>query len=269
MAKSNSKQETPVVKPFLRGTVTDERTVKTALGFFGILIVVAFMCFLVCSMLSMDNAALRIALNCAVEAVILLVFFNNASGRGAEDVARGEILYQRQEKGLTFAESERKICFHPLKAFANGLLGTLPLFILALILALTADRQSTGAGGLPGWLSIYERRTEVGDALVAYTVSTGMSFIDVVRLLVRIAVMPFVSMAGAENRDTMLLVERLSPLLVLLPSIAYGIGYLQGVQMRTKVHTEIASNDRRRIRREKKARKARRSAASKGPEQLN
>ncbi len=269
MAKNNSKPVTPVVKPFLKGEVTDERTMKSALGFFGILIVVAVMCFLVCSMLSMDNAALRIALNGVVEVLILLVFFNNASGRGAEDVARGEILYQRQGKGLTFSESERRLCFHPMKGFLIGVLGTLPLFIFALILALTASRQSTGIGGLPGWLSIYERRTEVGDALVAYTASAGMSFTDVLRMVVRITVMPFVSMVGAENRDMMLLVERLSPLLVLLPSIAYGSGYLQGKQMRTKVHTEIASNNRRRIRREKKARNARRNAAPKGPEQLN
>ncbi len=269
MTNSKSKPTTPVVKPFLTGSPMDERTGKSALGFFGILIVVAFMCFLVCSVLSMDSAALRIALNGVVEALILMIFYNNASGRGAEAVARGEILYQKQEKGQTFSESERKICFHTMKGYLIGFLGTLPLLLCAIALAVTTTRQTTGMGGLPGWVSIYERRTEVGDALVAYTTTVGMGFTDVMRLIIRVSLMPFISMAGAENRDAMLLVERLSPLLVLLPALSYGTGYLQGRRMRTQVHTEIATNDRKRVRREKKARKARRNAGPKGPEQLN
>jgi hypothetical protein len=87
-------------------------------------------------------------------------------------------------------------------------------------------------------------------------------------MIVRVAVMPFVSLVGAENRDGMLLVERLSPLLVLLPAAAYGTGYLQGRKERTKIHTGIAQSNQKRIRREKKARKAR-AARSRTPEQLN
>ena len=258
----------PVEKPFLTGAPTDERTVKSALAFFGVLLMAAFMSFLVCSMFSMDNAILRVGLNAIVEIVMLMIFFNNAIGRGADAVARGEILYQRQEKGQLFSASEKAICFHPLKGYMTGLLGTLPLLICAALLAALAQRQSTGYGALPGWVSTLQQRSEVGDALAAYTVRGGMQFVDVLRIIVRILIMPFISMVGSENRDGLLLVERLSPVIVLLPALAYGTGYLQGRSERTKIHTGIAENRKSRARKEKRARKAR-VARPKGPEQLN
>ena len=268
MANKKNKPVQPVTKPFLKGSPYDERTVRAALGFFGLVAISILMGFLVSSMMNFGAAWLRILLNIVVEALILVVFFNQAAGRGADAVARGEILYQRQEKGQTVSASEKAVCFHPLKGFLTGILGTLPLLICAILLALTTSVQHTGAGALPSWLNIYERRAEVGDPLVAYTVTNGMGLTDVVRLITRVGIMPFVSMVGAENRFGMLLLERLSPLVVLLPAAAYGCGYLSGVSTRTRVHTEIATNDRKRKRREKKERKLR-IKGPKGPEQLN
>ena len=72
----------------------------------------------------------------------------------------------------------------------------------------------------------------------------------------------------AVGTDAMLLAERLSPLIVLLPAAAYGTGYLQGQKERTRIHTGIAENRKSRARKEKRARKARMNRP-KGPEQLN
>ncbi len=268
MANQTKKPVTPVVKPFLKGNPTDERTVKGALGFFGVLLIVVLMSFIVCSMITMNIPALRIILNLAVVVLVMFILYNHAIGKGADDVARGEILYQRQEKGQSFTEGEKSVCFHPLKGYLTALLGTLPLLICAILLAVMAQRQTTGAGTLPGWLTVYERRSEIGNALVAYTAESGLALEDVLRMIVRIAVMPFVSMVGGENRDGMLLLERLSPLVMLLPACAYGTGYLQGRVERTKIHTGIAESNRRRVRREKKARKAR-TARPRTPQQLN
>ena len=268
MTNKSKKPVKPVVKPFLKGSPTDERTWKSALGFFGALLATALMGFLVCSMLTMDSLVLRILLNLLVVALELMLFYNNAIGKGTDAVARGEILYQKQEKGSPFADSERALCFHPLKGYLNALLGTVPFLICAVALALTAHRQSTGFGTLPSWMSAYLTREEIGGALGAYTANPVLTAEDVLRLIVRVAIMPFVSMTGSENRDGLLLLERLSPLLVLLPACAYGTGYLQGQRERTRIHTGIAESNRRRIRKEKKARKAR-TAAPKGPTQLN
>ena len=62
MADKNKKPVQPVVKPYLKGSPTDERTLTGALGFFGTLIIVTVMVFLVCSMLNMKNDLLRGAL---------------------------------------------------------------------------------------------------------------------------------------------------------------------------------------------------------------
>ena len=80
--------------------------------------------------------------------------------------------------------------------------------------------------------------------------------------------MPFVSMCGAENRELLLFVERISPLIVMIPAAAYGTGYLQGPARRRKVLTEIEENARKRRIREKRERRAR-NVVPKGPEQLN
>lgn len=266
MANNGRKPVKPVVKPYLTGNPTDERTIPGALGFCGVFLMALVMTFLVSSVMTMDNSVLRIALCAVVELLVLFIFYNNAVGRGTEAVARGEILYQRQEKGLPFSESERAICFHPAKGFVTALLGSIPILICAVLLAVTARRQTTSIGTLPGWMSVYQRRSEIGDALVAYTASTGLGLEDILRMIVRIAIMPFVSMVGAENRDGMLLLERLSPVLLLLPALAYGTGYLRGRGERTRIHTGIAESNRKRVRKEKKARKMR---AARGPEQLN
>ncbi|MBR2823199.1 MAG: hypothetical protein IKE24_05920 [Clostridia bacterium] len=269
MTTKNRKPVQEVVKPFLTGSPTDERTVKGALGFLGVLVLAGFMTFLVCSALNMNSSVLRVGLNLVVEALILLIFYNNAVGRGADAVARGEILYQKQEKGQPFAASEKAICFHPLKGYLTGFLGTIPLLVCAVFLAVTATRQMTGYGALPGWISAYQDRTEVGDALVAYTVREGIGVADVLRIIVRMSVMPFISMAGNEDREALLLVERLSPVIVLLPALAYGTGYLQGRKERTKIHTGIAQSRKNRAKKERKARKARAGRGPRTPQQLN
>ena len=256
-------------KPYLTGKPTDENTLRSALKMFSFLLLCMVMTFLVCSMAGVGSTVLRIIINAAIEALILVIFYSKGADQGTEAVARGEILYQHAEKGQEISESERRIPFHKMKGYVNGLTGSVLFLIPALILAATAQRQLTGAGTLPSWMEGYMRRTEIGDALVQYTQVEGFSFADILRLIVRVSVMPFVSMAGAENKDLLLLIERLSPLLVLLPGIAFGTGYLQGPARRKLIHTEIAQNTRKRISREKRERKARAARVPKGPEQLN
>ena len=271
MTNQKKKPVQPVTKPFVRGSAKDEQTWKNALAFFGILLVCAFMCFLVCSMTGIDQIVIRIILNVVIEGLILMIFYNRGVSLGTEGVAKGEIAYQRQEKGRPVADSERRLCYHSLKGPLNALLGSIPVFVLAVVFAILTGPQATGTGALPSWISAYLGRTEVGDALTIYTQTPGFQFVDILRILVRVNIMPFISMVGPSNRDAVLLVERLSPILVLLPALAYSLGYPKGIQVRTRVHTEIAENRKRKARRERKARKERaaRIMKPKGPQQLN
>ena len=269
--KSGGKPEQIVRKPFLTGRPTDENTVKNSLIFFGTLFIAFFMSFIVCATIAGSAAILRLLVNIAVIAMIAIVYFNRGSVQGAEAVARGEILYQKQEKGRPVAESEKAMCFHKLKAFLIGLLGTLPFFLVALVFAFSTQVQTTSAGTLPSWMQAYARRDDVYAPLVTYTQATAMSLTDILRIVIRVCIMPFISLAGSENHQAVYLVEKLSPLLMLVPACAFGTGYLFGPGARAKVHTAISESNRKRARREKKERRRRAGLGtrSREPEQLN
>ena len=103
-------------KLFLTGNATDERTVKNSLKFFGVLLIVFVIAFIACASATFDSFILRLLMNCAVIILSLYILYNNGSKCGAEDVARGEILWQKKEKGLAFSESEHSsagTCCYP------------------------------------------------------------------------------------------------------------------------------------------------------------
>jgi len=185
---------------------------------------------------------------------------------GADAVNQGEIMYARQEKGRPVADWEKKLCYHPFKGFLSALIGSLPVVLCSLILAFIAKRQMTSLGALPAWVTSFEGREEIGGALTYYHVVDGMSLETIMRLIIRMTVMPFVNIVGAENMDAMLTLERVSPVLNLLPAVIYGIGYMRGVAVRTTVHTDIALGKKKAKRKQAKERRAR---VQRTPNQLN
>ena len=271
--QSSREQNTePVRKPYLTGTITDENTLKSALGFFGIMLITTFVAFVVCATATFSSLVLRLLMNAAVILVLLMVYYNRGAAKGAEAVARGEILYQRREKGLETSEAERRICYHPGKGYIIGLIGTIPFLIAAIALAFSATVQMTTAGTLPSWMQAYVNRGDIGNALVNYTQPEGMTLTDMIRTVVRISILPYVNIVNYSNKNGMLLLERLSPLIVLIPAAAFGTGYLRGKKVRTQIHTMIKTNEQKRIRKEekRKRRNARNSAPrTREPEQLN
>ena len=266
--KSGGKME--VRKPFVTGSVRDERFIRNGLAFFGTLIVVFFIAFIACASATFSSFFLRLLMNSAVIIMALVIFFNSGSKRGAEDVTRGEIIWQKKEKGQSFTENEKKLCFHPLKGYTIGLAGSVLFIALAVFLAFSAKIQMTESGTLPSWMQAYTRRSDIGNALINYTQPEGMQFLDAVRAIVRITILPFVNIIGSSNKTGILLAERLSPVILMLPAAAYGFGYQGGKKIRTQIHTAISENDRRRIRKEKKKRAAAKASAQRRePEKLN
>lgn len=259
-----------VRKPFITGSITDENTVKSSLFFFGTLIVVFFIAFIACASASFSNLILRLAMNLAVTVLALVIFFSNGSKHGAEAVARGEILYQKKEKGRSFSDSEKRICYHAAKGFITGFAGTIPFLILAVVLAVNTSVQMTEAGTLPSWMQAYTNRSDIGNALVSYTQPEGMGAVDYIRALIRICIIPFVNIIGYSNKTGLCTLERLSPVILLLPAVSYGFGYMSGKNIRAKIHTAISENDKRRIRKEKKRKAAvNHNGNRREPEQLN
>lgn len=266
--KKNKKAIKPVKKPFLRGSAADGTTAKSAVMFFFALLLMVVANLLLGTMSMWDTAWLNIVFNCALLLVIYSVFYQNGGAKGTAAVNQGEIMLQRQEARRPVDARERALCYHPLKGFVIGALGSLPVLICALLLAFTAQLQMTGLGALPSWIATLQRQPEMSAALAMYDSATGLGLEGSMRIIVRLFMMPWVNMVGAANRVGLLWLERLSPLALLLPAVSYGLGYMQGVNIRSQVHTDIAMGKHKRAQKERKQRKAR-AKISKGPEQLN
>lgn len=269
--KPNTKPEgKPVVvsKPFLTGDPYDKTTLQTALFFFGSLLVIAVVYLIVCAVMTFDNLPLRVLLNAMVVFVTWAIYYSSGMSQGSIAVNNGEIMHHRRETGAEISKEELSRCYHPMKGYVCSLLGTLPLFLCAVILALIATRQTTGLGALPSWISALEAREEIGAPLAFYHESVPLGLEGVLRILIRLSLMPFVNMVGAGNPDGLLMLERFSPLLVFGPAVSYGFGYTRGVNVRARIHSDIARNTRKRAKKNAKA-KARKAAPKKGPIELN
>ena len=238
-----------VTKPYLTGSVVDGHSVKAALSNLGMMVAMMILFLLLGSALSFDQAWLNYLLNGALLLVAYSIFYFSGISSGSSAVNQGEICYNRQESGRPCSAKEVSLAYHPLKGFCNGALGAVPLVICCLILALNATKQSYGIGALPSWVSnATEVREELAAPLTFYSVTVPFTIVDGVRVLARMALMPLVSMLGATNYDLMLVLDRLSPVLVLIPGICYGFGYTRGVSVRTQVHSQIAANKRKKKR---------------------
>ena len=256
-----------VSKPYMKGDAFDRTTLTSALKFFAGTVAMGIAFLVIGVMMNFDQPWLNIMVNVSVLAATYLMFSQFGMNAGADAVNQGEIMFSRQEKGRPVADWERSLCYHPMKGFLSAAIGIIPVLLCSIVLALIAERQMTSLGILPSWVGSFEGRQEIGNALAVYHETGSMSLESVMRLIVRMMVMPFVNIIGADHKDVMLLLERVSPLINLLPVLAYGLGYVNGVGVRTSVHTNIALGKKKAKRKQAKERRARRQA--RGPEQLN
>lgn len=266
--KKKTKKPVEIVKkPFVAGDVTDQHTLGNSIKFCLALLGVAVGFLFLGTTLAFDFGILNIILNGGLTLGAWGLFASSGSSKAVVQVTQGEVLQARLNDGRKIDEGDRKGSFHRYKGLVNALLGTLPFFIMALILAFTAERQMTSTGTLPGWIGYYEDRPEIGAALAHYHQGDTMTLTAFCRIVVRMVLMPIVALVGTTNFDGLLILERISPILCLIPALMYGFGYSRGPEMRARVHTTIAANKRKRARKEKRLQRERRMRNE--PEQLN
>ena len=267
MQKSNTAKKKPkiVTKPILTGRITDSFTIKRALRVTGSIVVAVFLYMVFGVLMMFDNMILRLLANTALVLLGAGFLYMSGATQGEADAAYGEIMYQRREEGKEVPDSEIARSFHPSKGIATAFIGALPFVLLAIIVAVTTQLQTYSLGTLPDWISAYRQQTELGEPLRYYDSTTSFGVLDAINLLVRFVILPYVGMVGSSNAQAVLLVERLSPLLVLIVPAGYAIGYFRGKDLRARVHTSIAQSKRRK---KKKDKKERQNRQQKGPEQL-
>lgn len=248
---------TPVYKPFLRGNMVSALALKRGLKVFGILAAFAFFGVLASGVFAFDNALFRILINGVLLAFGCLLMMNEGSRFGEGDVTFAEIALKRQEEGKEVTKQDRDTCYHPGKGFVSALVGAAPFLLVSIVYALIATKQSYTLGVLPSWVQSYEGQSEIGQALAYYHESSAVTLEQILRLVVRLLLFPYMNMFGAGDYGRLLVLDRLSPLLTLIIPVFYGIGYLRGPQLRAMVHGNIRMARRRHNRKERKAREQR------------
>ena len=63
----------------------------------------------------------------------------------------------------------------------------------------------------------------------------------VLRVIMRLLLYPYINLVGARNASLTLLVDRLSPLALLVPYLGYVVGYLRGRHSRAMLHGSMAA----------------------------
>lgn len=251
-AKKSKPARLQIKKPYLRGHAVSALAAKRGGRILVYLVLSAVMYFFLGQLMVIDVPWLRIVVNLVVVIAFSGLMYSGGARVGEGDVSFAEIAHSRREAGKQPTKEELDRCFHPMKGFFTVLAGALPVVLLCLVYAFLAVKDVYSLGPLPSWLGAYESRTDIGLALAHYHDHAGVGAVDFLRLLVRLLVFPFVNMVGARNADALLVVERLSPLLVMIAPMFYGVGYLRGEAYRSLVHGGIASNAKRAARKQRK-----------------
>jgi hypothetical protein len=141
--------------------------------------------------------------------------------------------------------------------------------VAAVALAALAKPYVYALQGLPTWLTAYMRREDIGGALQYYGQTQGAGAVDYLRIAVRLVMMPASYIITGFGDQASLLLDRLSPLLVLFLPVAYIAGYLRG----PAIHRLAAkrSEEAKRLHKKKVARKKKRerqARTGKEPERL-
>lgn len=174
----------------------------------------------------------------ALNIVLLVCFFllelMEGGTRGERDVTMSRTVEGRlREKNVQPEKDELARCYGPRKAFIAFGLAVSGFFLCAVVVALAAKPYTYTLQDLPSWLSAYTGRDDVGGALEYYTVTGGASVVDYLRILVRACILPFVNLFP-DVQAASYLIDRLSPLFILILPISYPLGYLMGPMLYDK-----------------------------------
>lgn len=267
--QNKSKKAKPVEivqKPIIRGSWHGKDAWTLAAKRMVALLAVTVIYLISGMMLAFDGLWGRI-FSC-VFTVFVTAYYLYGSGvaKGQTDAAFGEILYDREQGGHTVPDEDRQRSFHPLKGLFAVLAGAIPFVVFTALFAVLTEKSSYQLGGLPAWASSLTAQSEFGDALRYYEVQTSLTAMDIMRIIDRAMIMPFINLAAFFGNDAVLFAERLSPLLVLIAPLGYAFGYSQGLRFRARINTGIKMGDDKKKRRERKARQKRQQ--SKAPERL-
>lgn len=230
---------------------------RAALRIFGYLIGFGFIGFMFVPSLISAGPALRIPIVGMLIIAAGMLLFMDGSYRGARDSTMTATLARLSKKGdynPTPAELAKQYDWR--KGVLAAALAALPLFIVAVIVAITVQPYAYTVQDYPAWLKAYTHRPEIGEALTYMDETVRSAGItDYLRIFVRFMLFPYVGLLGTLSDEMSLLFDRLSPAIALiLPTVA-AVGYLFGPRRRAKEAKAIKdakSTPRKRLKKDRK-----------------
>ncbi len=269
--------------------------IKNALKLLGYFLFFTILYVVAGSSLSGGSIVIRLIANILVLVVCGGVMYTNGANLGDGEVALGEIVHARLEEGKAVDEKDKKQSFRNVRGLIIFLLAIVPILLITVPAALTAEKQMYALQSLPSWVDSYQGHDEIYAPLDYYRTADRTGLMDILQLLSRLLVYPFICMVGTDNLDMLLLVvypsgvtrlsvwgivaqvvmsgvsimgsrllvDRLAPVLAVLPGIAYVAGYQMGPYLRARVHGDIARNIRKQKKKQKKQIQARREQSEK------
>jgi len=253
----------------IRGALWDASVARQAGKLVLYMLLLGLISLMVAPLLMIDTPVVRVPLNLLLFAGVVLLAYNDGGVRGQKEVASGLTLARRQAGGLALTQEELRACYRPARGLLAAALAALPFFVAALMLAVLARPYAYVLQTLPTWLGAYVRREDIGGALQFYSQTQGAEFADYLRVGVRLVVMPASYMITGFGDQASLLLDRISPLLVLLIPGGYAAGYLRGPSLHAlaaKRSEEAKRQHKKKVARKKK--RERQARERKGPERL-
>ncbi|MBR4501207.1 MAG: hypothetical protein IKP22_04890 [Clostridia bacterium] len=262
--KKKKEKVKPIFKPYDRGRLFCGGIWKRILKVLGTFAAFVFISLIFGTAVGEGGVVLRLFINGSLLLVLWYMLFTEGAADGETDVALGETALGRREQGRSLPKEDADKAYCPARGFAVGLIAMLPFLLVTTAYAFCAVKQVYALQTLPSWVSGLAGVEEIGGALSYYNRQVTLGAADILRIISRLISIPYVNIVTANDADRLLTLDRMLPLTLLMPVLFYGIGYLSGPRRRAMIHGSIASNDRRRVRREKAARRRR----AQGPREL-
>ncbi|NMD39049.1 MAG: hypothetical protein GYA87_10275 [Christensenellaceae bacterium] len=197
------------------------------------------------SLLVFKNRIVSIAVNSSFIILCFYFMFMNGMSSGESNAAHSEIVFKKMLIGEPVDAINKDKCFHKLKGVSAVLIGLSPFLVLTIIFAAITTKQYYTLGSLPAWVNTYRYQTDLGLALDYYYQFDPITFFDILRVIVRASTMPFFSMFNDAGVNTIYLLEKLTPLLIMVVPSGFALGYTFGEKSRIKINASIKANQKR------------------------
>lgn len=224
MKKTNGKARKR--KPLRRARYWGSDVLPTSLKMLLILVGIVVLGLMFSSLQAIGTLWLRLLISLALALGMLMLCFGEGLSKGLSDASASRSCEHLLAKEQTLSRKEEASGYHPLKALcAMAVVFVIPL-AMACYLASTATDYTYALQDLPRWVTeSYGTRSDIMSPLGAYMVQAGMTAADWCRMAVRLMVLMMINLFP-DPQTMSALVDRLSPLMLLLYPLAFMAGYL-------------------------------------------